>query len=580
MALPATTLSPVQSIPFPNEIDQNYSRSLVNQSAPSALAQLANSCIQSSNLDAPQTPPSTMTPRVPSPPAPRAEEQPISKLAQNTPGAAVEHAANAGKEAAMKISTPLIEVAKTIQRQENRSSSASAQVSPTSVSSLGGSLHGKAATTTTAPAMVTASNSSSEALSGIPGPDSGRALIDPGITGGNESTSNNRSFTFPPPLDDIHTSGQRNHSLPSTMYPADSPRTGSGKRHKCPFCSTEFTRHHNLKSHLLTHSQEKPYECQQCNASFRRLHDLKRHTKLHTGEKPHNCPNCGRKFARGDALARHGKGPGGCAGRRPSFIEENPSGNRAADESMDGIEYTAEPGEMDDADVRPEQRATDPLLRSSVRQDTYRPNTYPGLAPPGSHSMYPSHAPRSQEPSTTSNVPHTSVHQFNAPVLHSGMTESPKPISPRQSNDRSVSSARAMSSHFGSGTSAPLTLPPPSAIGAPHPPGLQTFHPPATATGPGSHPGSHSSSHHSGSGASTREILGIPSEFRSIIADLESRLNESRVEREHMMSQIAQLRNEQTRAEQAHRQELAALRDEVERLKAVPNAMPGLHMTK
>ena len=112
-----------------------------------------------------------------------------------------------------------------------------------------------------------------------------------------------------------------------------SPETGT-KRHKCPFCDTVFTRHHNLKSHLLTHSQEKPYECEKCKMRFRRLHDLKRHSKLHTGEKPHVCPKCDRKFARGDALARHSKGVGGCAGRRSSmgsFAEDDMANSSLVD---------------------------------------------------------------------------------------------------------------------------------------------------------------------------------------------------------------------------------------------------------
>jgi DNA-directed RNA polymerase subunit RPC12/RpoP len=101
----------------------------------------------------------------------------------------------------------------------------------------------------------------------------------------------------------------------------------SNKRHKCPYCSAEFTRHHSLKSHLLTHSQEKPYVCQTCDARYRRLNDLRRHTKLHTGERPHTCDKCGRRFARGDALARHTHGPEGCAARRSSVGgEDDPFG--------------------------------------------------------------------------------------------------------------------------------------------------------------------------------------------------------------------------------------------------------------
>lgn len=114
---------------------------------------------------------------------------------------------------------------------------------------------------------------------------------------------------------EVHAQSDWHDSLPDNGESA----SASSKKHKCPYCDTEFTRHHNLKSHLLTHNQERPYLCQTCNIRFRRLADLKRHGQLHTGENMHVCPKCDRKFARGDALALHSKGPGGCPGRRSSL---------------------------------------------------------------------------------------------------------------------------------------------------------------------------------------------------------------------------------------------------------------------
>ncbi|KAF7505891.1 hypothetical protein GJ744_012426 [Endocarpon pusillum] len=111
---------------------------------------------------------------------------------------------------------------------------------------------------------------------------------------------------------------QQNPSPHHLFDDAPNDRPPSTRKHKCPYCSMDFTRHHNLKSHLLIHAHEKPYICSTCQSTFRRLHNLKRHTKLHTTERPHICSQCGRRFARGDALARHQKGPGGCPGTRSS----------------------------------------------------------------------------------------------------------------------------------------------------------------------------------------------------------------------------------------------------------------------
>jgi uncharacterized Zn-finger protein len=97
-------------------------------------------------------------------------------------------------------------------------------------------------------------------------------------------------------------------------------------------CPKKFTRAYNLRSHLRTHKDERPFVCTVCGKAFARQHDRKRHEGLHSGEKKFVCRGvlqstptqswgCGRRFARVDALGRHFRSEAGWVCIRP-LLEE------------------------------------------------------------------------------------------------------------------------------------------------------------------------------------------------------------------------------------------------------------------
>lgn len=383
-----------------------------------------------------------------------------------------------GPNATNSMSGPIAEVVTALRASEASQSESILQTSPVSMSSLG--------TVESANMGMINANGVAVASPGrmeeTPAPDEegmlrlGHDKVSSDTASQPEEGRVNKAMTFPGPLLGAHIGdARRGMSLPHSGLA--SPRSPSAKKHRCPYCATDFTRHHNLKSHLLTHSHEKPYMCETCHQRFRRLHDLKRHAKLHTGERPHVCLKCDRSFARGDALARHNKGQGGCAGRRSSMgsyggedkMEDRLKGP-GNDVGMTGLVYTAEashePDRMDeDSEGAEAHGASLPSIRKyDAAHDAHphpHPSDHPGAYQPRQPSSYPPIATRqptggglyppstshgsAPSPSTTPGAPPHSLSQYpmasgsgssmfpgaGANVFQSGsMTESPKPLSP------------------------------------------------------------------------------------------------------------------------------------------------------
>lgn len=114
----------------------------------------------------------------------------------------------------------------------------------------------------------------------------------------------------------------------------------------CQHCASVFKIASRLRSHMRTHTDEKPWVCSICHKAFSRQPDLNRHGKVHLGDRKFVCRGnlknggqwgCGKKFTRADGLARHYKSDKGKLCMKPLADEEESQRQQSAAAALNGF---------------------------------------------------------------------------------------------------------------------------------------------------------------------------------------------------------------------------------------------------
>ena len=107
------------------------------------------------------------------------------------------------------------------------------------------------------------------------------------------------------PTSDANREPPLHAGLPSLPGSASSASTTGATNSVCQICQKQFQRWEQLKRHLITHTDARPYECKVCGKRFQLQNKMQRHELTHSGIKPYQCPLCAVKVSRKEHLRRH-----------------------------------------------------------------------------------------------------------------------------------------------------------------------------------------------------------------------------------------------------------------------------------
>lgn len=82
-------------------------------------------------------------------------------------------------------------------------------------------------------------------------------------------------------------------------------RTHTGERPFVCACGKAYAQRVQLLQHARVHSDERPFQCEYCTRSFRFRGSLVVHVRSHTGERPHVCEQCGKGYTNKTSLRLH-----------------------------------------------------------------------------------------------------------------------------------------------------------------------------------------------------------------------------------------------------------------------------------